>query len=60
MTMSFLIRSLMVFLVGHFIERIGFDATYKISAVWAVGVLPFVLFIPEKKGPRFTTRIELR
>jgi len=51
MTMSFTIRSLMVFLVGHFIGRIGFDATYRIAAVWAVGVLPMMLFLPEKKGP---------
>ena len=50
MTMSFIIRSLMVFLVGHFTERIGFDLTYKISAIWAMGVLPFVFLIPEKKG----------
>ncbi len=56
MTMSFIIRSLTVFLVGHFIERIGFDATYRIAAVWAVGVLPFVLFIPEKKGPPTAVR----
>lgn len=56
MTMSFTIRSLMVFLVGHFIGRIGFDATYRIAAVWAVGVLPFMLFIPEKRGPASEVR----
>jgi MFS transporter, FSR family, fosmidomycin resistance protein len=52
MTVNFITRSLMVFLVGHFIGRIGFDLTYRIAAIMAVGVLPVVLLIPERKKPK--------
>jgi len=49
MTIGFIIRSMIVFFVGHYIEKIGFEVTYKVSAVLAVGVLPFIFLIPEKK-----------
>jgi MFS transporter, FSR family, fosmidomycin resistance protein len=47
MTITFIIRSLIVFLVGHYIEAIGFEMTYKIAAVASVGVLPFIFFFPK-------------
>lgn len=49
MTINFLIRSIVVFLVGFFAEKIGFTNTYKFTAVWALGVLPLIFLIPEKK-----------
>lgn len=50
MTVNFAVRSLMVFLVGFFIERIGFDQTYRIVAIWAVGVVPLALLLPRAPG----------
>ncbi len=49
MTSSFIIRSLIILLVGYYIEKIGYDLTYKISAILTFGSIPFILFIPIKK-----------
>ena len=49
MTVTFLIRGLIVFLVGHYIGQIGYEIIYRIAAVLAIGALPFVYFIPEDK-----------
>ena len=48
MTLNFLIRSLMVFVVGQLIDRIGFDLTYRMSASWAFALIPLVLLLPNK------------
>lgn len=48
MTLNFLIRSLMVFVVGHLIDRTGFELTYRITASWAFAMIPMVLLLPEK------------
>jgi len=46
MTVTFFIRSLIVFLVGHYVEAIGFEITYYIAAAAAVGVIPCIYFMP--------------
>ncbi len=51
MTMSFLIRSIIVFFTGYLIERVGYDFTYKVCAVAALGALPCILFIRERGKP---------
>lgn len=48
MTLNFLIRSLMVFVVGQFIDRTGFEVTYRIAASWAFLMIPIVLLLPGK------------
>jgi MFS transporter, FSR family, fosmidomycin resistance protein len=52
MTINFGARALSVFVVGVFIEKVGFGLTYRVAALWAVGVLPLIFFIPEKRGGR--------
>ena len=49
MTSSFIIRSFIILLVGYYIEKIGYDLTYKIAAILAFGSIPFFIFIPIKK-----------
>ncbi len=49
MTVNFLVRSAVVFLVGYFADKSGFEITYKFTALWAIGVLPFIFLIPEEK-----------
>ncbi len=51
MTINFGVRALSVFLVGFFIERIGFQASYRIAAYWSAGVLLFIFLMPEKRRP---------
>jgi FSR family fosmidomycin resistance protein-like MFS transporter len=48
MTLNFLTRSLMVFVVGQLIDRTGFDLTYRITASWAFALIPMVLLLPGK------------
>ena len=48
MTLNFLIRSLMVFVVGQLIDRTGFELTYRISASWAFALIPLVLLLPDR------------
>jgi MFS transporter, FSR family, fosmidomycin resistance protein len=56
MTSSFIIRSIIILLVGHYIEKFGYNLTYKISAILAIGAIPFTLFIPLKmKGTKSLT-----
>ena len=45
MTLNFTLNSIMVLLVGFAADRIGLDLTYKISALVAVGSVPFVIFL---------------
>jgi FSR family fosmidomycin resistance protein-like MFS transporter len=45
MTLNFTLNSLMVLLVGFAADRIGLDLTYKISALAAIGSVPFVIFL---------------
>lgn len=52
MTINFGVRAVSVFLVGFFIERIGFNLTYRFTALWAVGVIPLIFLMPEKRGPQ--------
>ena len=49
MTINFGARALSVFVVGVFIEKVGFGLTYRVAALWAVGVLPLIFLIPEKR-----------
>ncbi len=52
MTITFFIRSLIVFLVGHFTGLVGFAVTYRVAAVVALGVLPCIYFLPDYKARR--------
>lgn len=45
MTLNFVLSSLMVLVVGFSADRIGLDMTFRISALLAVGSVPFVLFL---------------
>ena len=45
MTLNFTLNALMVLLVGFAADRIGLDLTYRISALVAVGSVPFVIFL---------------
>jgi len=47
LTIVFIVRSSLVFLIGLNIEHIGFEITYRISAILAVGALPAIYFIPD-------------
>jgi MFS transporter, FSR family, fosmidomycin resistance protein len=49
MTINFVLSSIMVLGVGYFADTIGLDFTYKICAWLALGSIPFVLTIKEKK-----------
>ena len=51
MTISFLVGSLTIFLVGFLGDKIGLDKTFKISAIIAFGAIPFILFAPAPKKP---------
>ena len=52
MTIVFIVRSSLVFLVGLNIEYIGFEVTYRIAALLAVGAVPAIYFIPDyRKKP---------
>ena len=50
MTINFIFSSVMVLGVGYFADTIGLDFTYKICAWLALGSIPFVLTIKNKKG----------
>ncbi len=49
MTINFIFSSVMVLGVGYFADTIGLDFTYKICAWLALGSIPFVLTIKNKK-----------
>lgn len=49
MTINFVLSSTMVLGVGFFADTIGLDLTYKICAWLALGSIPFVLIIKNKK-----------
>jgi len=49
MTINFIFSSVMVLGVGYFADAIGLDFTYKICAWLALGSIPFVLTIKNKK-----------
>ena len=49
MTISFLISSVMVVLVGLASDRIGMDLTYKITAIIAIAAIPSVLFLKTRE-----------
>lgn len=55
MTITFVIRTLAVFLVGFFGEKIGFGITYRVAAGMAFGVLPFIFFLQERQPAGFST-----
>ena len=51
MTLNFTLTSLTVLAVGFAADRIGLDLTFRVSAIVAVGSVPFVLFLkPGKPG----------
>ncbi len=45
MTLNFTLSSLMVLVVGFVADRIGLDLTFKISAIVALGSIPFAIFL---------------
>ena len=47
MMISFVISAVAVMLIGIFIDLIGFEMTYKVSALLAFGAIPFVFMIPD-------------
>jgi FSR family fosmidomycin resistance protein-like MFS transporter len=49
MTISFVLSSLMIMAVGYFTDRFGTAITYQIFAITALGTIPFVLLIKNKK-----------
>lgn len=49
MTISFLLSSLTVLLVGIIADQIGLESTFKIAAITALGGIPFVLMLPKSK-----------
>ena len=50
MTISFVLSSIMVMLVGFASDRIGMDLTYKITAFVALGAIPSVFFLKPGKS----------
>jgi len=50
MTISFIVNSLMVILVGMLGDKIGLEYTYHICAVISTLSIPFVLFLSHKKN----------
>ncbi|MDD2549444.1 MAG: MFS transporter [Bacteroidales bacterium] len=49
MTISFVVNSIMVLLVGALSDRIGLSTTLLITAIMAFGSIGFVFLFPEKK-----------
>jgi len=49
MTISFIISSIMVMLVGLASDKLGMELTYKITAFIALGAIPAVLFLKSNK-----------
>jgi len=49
MTITFLIGALAVMLVGIISDWIGLGNTYKVSAVLALGAIPFIFMLPDKR-----------
>ncbi|MFH2047980.1 MAG: hypothetical protein ABIJ12_00920 [bacterium] len=52
MTISFVLSSVMVLLVGWFADRFGLIVSYKIMAVLSIGSVPFVLSLQTKNIER--------
>ena len=52
MTINFVLSSIMIMLVGIFSDKIGLELTYKISAFVAIGSIPFVLLLQNKKNKK--------
>ena len=49
MMIGFIINAVAVMLIGIFADLVGFEITYKLSAILAFGAVPFVLMIPNDK-----------
>lgn len=49
MMIGFMINAVAVMLIGIFADLVGFEITYKLSAILAFGAVPFVLMIPNDK-----------
>jgi len=49
MTISFVLSSIMIMAVGTAVDRYGLDLTYKMAAIAAIGTIPFVVLLKEKK-----------
>ena len=49
MTMSFFISSLAALVIGLLADRFGLDVSFKTAAILALGGIPFVMLLPEKK-----------
>jgi FSR family fosmidomycin resistance protein-like MFS transporter len=50
MTISFVLSSIMIMAVGTAVDRYGLDLTYKMAAIAAIGTIPCVVLLKEKKG----------
>ncbi len=49
MSITFLMGALAVMLVGIISDWIGLENTYKLSAVLALGAIPFIFMLPDKR-----------
>ena len=49
MTIGFIISAIAVMLVGFFADWVGFEMTYKLSAILSFGAIPFVFMLPDSK-----------
>lgn len=55
MTINFVIGAVTIYFVGFLSDIYGLDLTYKISAIVALGAIPFVFMLPSKKNNKLNT-----